>query len=69
MCWLPSLSFGVLFKTSPVMSSTSGESVLCLLASGWWEDPLRGVDSSLSLFIPLSSCAGVCKTGAVNGSV
>ena len=50
------------------MSSTSGESALCLLASGWWEDPLRGVDSSLPLLVPLSSCAGVCKIGAVTGS-
>jgi hypothetical protein len=69
VCWLPSLSFLELSRNSSVMSSTSGESALCLLASGCWEDPLAGVDSSLSLFVPLSSCAGVCKIGAVGGSV
>ena len=51
------------------MSSTSGESALGHLVCGCWEDPLAGVDSSLSLFVPLSSCAGVCKIGVVGGSV
>lgn len=48
--WLPSLSLLGLPRNSSLISSSNGESTLCLLDSGCCVDPLAGVESLCHIF-------------------